>query len=313
MNLLKKLFLITFITFSFTSLVNAASNPYGKYQSLYGITTVRCTWYAWQEAYEHTGVALPGWGNAQTWYNSAINDGYRVGSVAKPNSIAVWSSSDGYGHVGFVVSVEGDYMTTNEGGIVTEENEGIVNGAQRSITADNLIGFIYLEETPTKKPSSNTNNNTNNNNSDNNKKSSNTNLSSLTIDIDNFEFNPEIMEYTLEVDYLTEVIKINATAEDDKSIVTGAGAKALKIGENHYSITITAEDGTTKEYKITIIRNEPLMIDHVETKIEDEPSMNYLIIGAISGGIILVIIAIFLIIRKMRKIKKRTNGIDKNN
>ena len=183
----------------------------------------------------------------------------------------------------------------------------------KSITADNLIGFIYLEETPTKKPSSNTNNNTNKNNSDNNKKSSNTNLSSLTIDIDNFEFNPEITEYTLEVDYLTEVIKINATAEDDKSIVTGAGAKALKIGENHYSITITAEDGTTKEYKITIIRNEPLMIDHVETKIEDEPSTNYLIIGAISGGIILVIIAIFLIIRKMRKIKKRTNGIDKNN
>ena len=313
MNLLKKLFLIIFITFSFTSLVNAASNPYGKYQSLYGITTVRCTWYAWQEAYEHTGVALPGWGNAQTWYNSAINDGYKVGSVAKPNSIAVWSSSDGYGHVGFVVSVEGEYMTTNEGGIVMEENEGIVNGAQRSITADNLIGFIYLEDTPTKKPSSNTNNNTNKNNSDNNKKSSNTNLSSLTIDIDNFEFNPEITEYTLEVDYLTEVIKINATAEDDKSIVTGAGAKALKIGENYYSITITAEDGTTKEYKITIIRNEPLMIDHVETKIEDEPSTNYLIIGAISGGIILVIIAIFLIIRKMRKIKKRTNGIDKNN
>ena len=69
MNLLKKLFLLIFITFSFTSLVNAASNPYGKYQSLYGITTVRCTWYAWQEAYEHTGVALPGWGNAQMWYN----------------------------------------------------------------------------------------------------------------------------------------------------------------------------------------------------------------------------------------------------
>ena len=72
MNLLKKLFLIIFITFSFTSLVNAASNPYGKYQSLYGITTVRCTWYAWQEAYEHTGVALPGWENAQTWYTMSL-------------------------------------------------------------------------------------------------------------------------------------------------------------------------------------------------------------------------------------------------
>ena len=301
MKILKRFFLITFISFNFISIANALSNPYGKYQSLYGITTVRCTWYAWQQAYEHTGVALPGWGNAQTWYNSAINAGYKVGSEAKPNSIAVWSSSDGYGHVGFVVSVEGNIMTVNEGGIVTDENEGIVNGSQKYTTADNLIGFIYLEETPTKKPLSNTNNNVNKNDSDNNKKSSNTNLSSLTIDVDNFEFNPKIMEYTLEVDYLTEVIHIKAVAEDDKAIVTGAGAKALKIGENHYSIIITAEDGTTKEYKITIIRNEQL-IDHVEAKIEDEPPTNYLMIGVISSGIILLIIAIFLIIRKMRKI-----------
>ena len=80
--------------------VYAASNPYGKYQELYNIKTVRCTWYAWQQAYENTGVALPGWGNAQTWYNSAKQAGYSVGREAKANSIAVWSSSDGYGHVG---------------------------------------------------------------------------------------------------------------------------------------------------------------------------------------------------------------------
>ena len=311
MKLLQKFFLITFITFSFTSLVSAASNPYGKYQSLYGITTVRCTWYAWQEAYEHTGVALPGWGNAQTWYNSAINDGYKVGSVAKPNSIAVWSSSDGYGHVGFVVSVEGEYMTTNEGGIVTEENEGIVNGAQRSITADNLIGFIYLDEVPIKKPSNTTsNNNTNKNDSDNNKKSSNTNLSSLTIDIDHFEFNPEVMEYTLEVDYKIEVIHIKAVAEDDKAIVIGAGAKALKVGENHYSIIITAEDKTTKEYKISIIRKNK----GVEKKLKEEnkptdfkEQRKYklsLHIGISIVLIIVVILTIVLIIRRKKGKKK---------
>ena len=86
------LVLISFLIFNNT--IYAASNPYGKYQNLYGITTVRCTWYAWQEAYENTGVALPGWGNAQTWYNSAINSGYEVGREARPNSIAVWSSLD---------------------------------------------------------------------------------------------------------------------------------------------------------------------------------------------------------------------------
>ena len=304
-----KLVVLLAITFCFASSVNAVSNPYGKYQSLYGVTTVRCTWYAWEQAYEHTGVALPSWGNAQTWYNSAINDGYKVGSEAKPNSIAVWSSSDGYGHVGFVVSVEGDYMTTNEGGIVTEENEGIINGMQRSTSAGNLIGFIYLDEAPTKNNSSNNaTTNTNNTTSDNSPKkeeSSNTNLKDLTIDIEGFEFNNETLEYKLEVDFSTEVIQISASAEDDKAIVTGAGTKALKIGENNYSIIITAEDGTTKEYKITITRGEPLIVDHIETKIEDEPLMNYLIIGAISGGIILGTIIIILIIKKIKK-KKTT-------
>ncbi len=306
----KLIVFLTILTFCFTSSVQAASNPYGKYQSLYGVTTVRCTWYAWQQAYEHTGVALPSWGNAQTWYNSAINDGYKVGSEAKPNSIAVWSSSDGYGHVGFVVSVEGNYMTTNEGGIVTEENDGIINGMQRSTSAGNLIGFIYLDEAPTKNNSSNnatTNTNTNNtasNNSSKKEESSNTNLKDLTIDIEGFEFNNETLEYKLEVDFTTEVIHISASAEDDKAIVTGAGAKALKVGENNYSIIITAEDGTTKEYKITITRGEPLIVDHVEIQTEDDQVISYLIIGAISGGIILGTIIIILIIKKSKRRKK---------
>lgn len=303
---------ISILTFCFTNSANAASNPYGKYQSLYGITTIRCTWYAWEQAYEHTGVALPGWGNAQTWYNSAINDGYKVGSEAKPNSIAVWSSSDGYGHVGFVVSVNGNIMTVNEAGIVTDENEGIVNGSQKYTTAENLIGFIYLDEAPTENNSSNnstTNTNTNNttsNNSSKKEESSNTNLKDLIIDIEGFEFNNKTLEYKLEVDFTTEVIHISASAEDDKAIVTGAGAKALKVGENNYSIIITAEDGTTKEYKITIIRDEPLTMDHVEIQIDEEKSnfSKYLVIGLIGVGTLLLLIITILFIKKRKKVKE---------
>lgn len=303
---------ISILTFCFTNSANAASNPYGKYQSLYGITTIRCTWYAWEQAYEHTGVALPGWGNAQTWYNSAINDGYKVGSEAKPNSIAVWSSSDGYGHVGFVVSVNGNIMTVNEAGIVTDENEGIVNGSQKYTTAENLIGFIYLDEAPAKNNSSNnstTNTNTNNttsNNSSKKEESSNTNLKDLIIDIEGFEFNNKTLEYKLEVDFTTEVIHISASAEDDKAIVTGAGAKALKVGENNYSIIITAEDGTTKEYKITIIRDEPLTMDHVEIQIDEEKSnfSKYLVIGLIGVGTLLLLIITILFIKKRKKVKE---------
>lgn len=306
MNYKAKILFLSFfacITFMFTSNVYAASNPYGKYQSLYGITTVRCTWYAWQQAYEHTKVALPSWGNAQTWYNSAINAGYKVGSEAKPNSIAVWSSSDGYGHVGFVVSVEGNIMTVNEAGIVTEENEGIVNGSKKYTTAGNLIGFIYLDEAPSssKNTYNTVTNNTANNSNQNNDTSkeeldTNNNLKELNIDIENFVFDPAISDYDLEVPYETQIIHITATLESNKATLNGTGAKALKVGTNKYTITATAEDGTIKEYHITIIRDE-LNSKEDSKKTNATNTSKYWIIGLISGGVIVVVL-VFIVKKK---------------
>ena len=287
--------------------VYAATNPYGKYQELYNIKTVRCTWYAWQQAYEIAGVALPGWDNAQTWYNSAKQAGYSVGKEAKPNSIAVWSSIDGYGHVGYVVSVEGDYMTTNEGGMVTEENEGIINGIQRSVTSDNLIGFIYLDDAPKNPTSSNNVSSNTNNTSSNNtntqpnvdevvdveeEKSSNNYLSELTIDIENFNFDKNTTEYTLVVDNNTKIITIDAKAEDEKAQVIGTGQKALKVGENKYTITVIAEDEAKREYNIVIAREEIVEEEVVETIEESKTNLTiiYVVIGFISCLIIILII-----------------------
>lgn len=309
-KILKLVVLLVVLTFCFTSSVRAASNPYGKYQSLYGVTTVRCTWYAWQQAYEHTGVALPSWGNAQTWYNSAINDGYKVGSEAKPNSIAVWSSSDGYGHVGFVVSVEGNIMTVNEAGIVTEENEGIVNGAQKYTTAGNLIGFIYLEEARTNNTTSpnNTNESNVNNNTTNEEKSNNNKLATLNIDDVELNFDAEITEYQVEVDYNTPIIKISATAEEDTATIFGTGEKALKVGENNYTITVIAEDGSQKEYNIIITRLMPQTLEYTEVKEEKESNINVFLLGTILLLICLIVGGIILMKRK----KKNKKGSVRN-
>ena len=308
---MKKINLLLFIILIslFIPNVYAATNPYGKYQELYNIKTVRCTWYAWQQAYENAGVALPGWDNAQTWYNSAKQAGYSVGKEAKPNSIAVWSSIDGYGHVGYVVSVEGDYMTTNEGGMVTEENEGIINGIQRSVTSDNLIGFIYLDDAP-KNPTSSNNANSNNTSSGTqpnvdevvdveDEKSSNNYLSELTIDIENFNFDKNTTEYTLVVDNNTQIITISAKAEDEKAQVIGTGQKALKVGENKYTITVIAEDETKREYNIVITREEIVEEEVVETI--EEPKTNSTIIYVVIGFISCLII--ILIIKKILKNK----------
>ena len=169
---MKKILIFIALFFSIITTAIAATNPYGKYQDLYGVTTIRCIWYAWQQAYDNLGVALPGWGNAQTWYNLAAQAGFSVGAEAKGNLFDVWVSSDAYGHVAYVVSVDSDkeYMTVNEGGMPDAiDTEGIINGSRKSTSAANLIGFIYLNDAPKKNSGSNSSNFNHNENKSQNK------------------------------------------------------------------------------------------------------------------------------------------------
>ncbi len=136
---------------------SAASNPYPTSQTFNGVTTIPCTYYAWQQAYDKLGVIMPNFGNAKNWYSRAQDYGYAVGTVAKPNSIAVWTSD--YGHVAYVVSVSGTSMTVNEGGMTNSSGTaaangtGIINGSvcpstvgskKSSYSSNILVGFIYL-------------------------------------------------------------------------------------------------------------------------------------------------------------------------
>lgn len=144
----------------------AADNPYGKYQTIEGITTIRCTHFAWQQAYDNTGIALPNWGNAGNWFSSAQNaniDGISTGTEPRANSIAVWTGGayiDGQyaGHVAYVTSVSGaNTFTVNEGGRSDKlDTEGIAYGytitnavgeTRPSDSSLTLAGFIYLDGT----------------------------------------------------------------------------------------------------------------------------------------------------------------------
>lgn len=301
---MKKILVFLILFLSFITISHASANPYGKYQDLYGVKTVRCTWYAWQEAYNNAGVALPGWGNAQTWYNLAAQAGFSVGQVAKANSIAVWSSSDAYGHVAYVVSVDSDgvYMTVNEGGMPDAvDSEGIIIGSRKSTSAANLIGFIYLSDAP----KNNSNSTSSNSSNKNNKLSSNKNITSLEIDIEDFSFDQNIFEYNLEVPYNKQIISIKGSPEDDKAIITGLGDKALQVGINTYPIIITAEDGSFIEYTINITRLEKEIKTYDTNKYVEEENKNnniILIVGISSGVIILVIITGIVIYKKKKKI-----------
>ncbi len=132
--------------------VNAASNPFSKYLSS---GKINCTWYAWQAAYDRMGVALPMLGNGGQWIDGAKKYGIPYGSVAKPNSIAVWTNS-GAGHVAYVTRVEGSYMWVDEGGrgsssypdgVATNQKRLSAIGSYQFSKGDSsLVGFVYLEQ-----------------------------------------------------------------------------------------------------------------------------------------------------------------------
>ena len=306
--------------------VFAASNPYNTKQNVNGVITIPCTYVAWQQAYERMGVALPSFGNAINWYSKAASAGYSVGKEAKANSILVFSGSYGYGHVAYVTSINGNVMNTIEGGYMeskwTEENgyerdengnlkyypykgTGLCDDCKRNIdsTLNNseFIGFIYLDNAPKNPPSSNTNTKTVQKVE---KKSNNSYLKSLNLSVGSIEFNKDTLNYSVNVQNDVDKITISGEVEDAKSSVKGLGDYDLKVGENKISIVVTAEDGSTKSYELTIIRNK-LEIKNQTIIIKTfnkNKTFNWIFIPFF---IILMIISVVIIVISRRNSKKK--------
>jgi hypothetical protein len=63
--------------------------------------------------------------------------------------------------------------------------------------------------------------------------------------------------YKTQVLYNIEKVTINAAAQSKLSKISGTGEKSLNYGLNDYSVTVTAEDGSAKIYRIQITREYP--------------------------------------------------------
>ncbi len=87
-------------------------------------------------------------------------------------------------------------------------------------------------------------------------KSNNANLKSLTVTGEEFlpVFDKETTSYTMKVAEEVTKLEVKAEAEDEKATVTIKGNDELKEGENTVTITVTAEDGTTKNYEIKVTK-----------------------------------------------------------
>lgn len=89
------------------------------------------------------------------------------------------------------------------------------------------------------------------------KKSSDATLYSLSIGDVTLSpaFSSDVTSYTATVDYRTTPLKVNYKTNDPNAKAKVAGA-TLKEGKNTLTITVTAEDGTTKKYTVAITMKE---------------------------------------------------------
>ena len=110
----------------------STNNPFAQ-SSLYG----QCTWYAYGRALELTGKSLPCRGNAGTWYSVAESNGWSVGSTPRANSIAVFSTYSGYGHVAYVEAVNGSTVT------LSEANNGVYGNTTDQTQSSLAAGITY--------------------------------------------------------------------------------------------------------------------------------------------------------------------------
>lgn len=331
-SILKSILIVTGLNCICLLNVNAISNPYSP-NGPYG---VNCTWYTWKQAYERSGVVLPAWGNANTWYSYAQQAGYSVGQEPKNNSIIVWNMTS-YGHVGYVEKVVGDdiYVWDSDSNCINEEDPEFITCIDNSVDESteracrenakpaackygvnqySVIGYIYLNESP-KVPSNNsqvTKSNTNNTTINQVEKSNNNYLSNITLSVGSIDFNKDTLEYNIEVNNEIDNINIKAEAEDSKATLKGAGDYSLAVGNNDIKLEIVSENNTPREYILHINRKsaEKKEITKLIDVSSNSPKKhkfnlnNYAVYSCIIGIVLLLIVIVLIIKTKSKKIQK---------
>ena len=89
-------------------------------------------------------------------------------------------------------------------------------------------------------------------------KSSDSSLSALSVKEGTISpaFDSDVTNYIVYVDEATKEVSVEATVNNDKATADVAGDKELKPGANVVTVTVTAEDESTTEYKINVVCGE---------------------------------------------------------
>lgn len=123
--------------------------------------------------------------------------------------------------------------------------------------------------------------------------SSNNYLKSLSIDGYELTFDKYTNEYKITVKNSVTSLDITALAEDYRARVEITGNEGFKEGENTVIITVTAEDGSTREYKLVVDKEDK---KQAVTEIEDSSNTTEKIVIIVL--IVLVVLGLLYLIFK---------------
>jgi len=171
-----------------------------------------------------------------------------------------------------------------------------------------ITGFIYLNESlKTQEKKEEVVTNKEDKKEVEKEKSNNNYLSKIELSNGKIEFNKEVLNYSLDVEYEIENITIYAKTEDSKSLVSGVGDYKLSVGINEIKLIVTAEDKSTKEYILNINRKEKIEEENeLNTKIDKEilnkeDNKKITLIIEIIGIVLIFVLGTTILILKNKK------------
>ena len=134
------------------------------------------------------------------------------------------------------------------------------------ITSKKTITITVTEATST---NNNNNSSSSNNNTTTTPKSSDATLKSISLETGKVDFNKNVTKYTVNVDKTVTSLGLKAVPTDSKATVKITGDGNFKTGNNIVNITVTAEDGTTKVYQITVVKSKIGSGPLIDLKVKD--------------------------------------------
>lgn len=89
------------------------------------------------------------------------------------------------------------------------------------------------------------------------------------------EFSPEVLDYEASVDADADSLYYSYALQDEKARMSVRGGDNLSEGENDVSFIVTAEDGSVREYKVTVTKETKEQTEQREDEENDKASVGF--------------------------------------